>query len=174
MIYREYSATALSLVLILCEDTGDILGGKSSVHVTVDGENGSKTASTDATRCLQRILTVSRGASVRKIKLLRDLLKQITRALNVASGAEADRNCILSVGVKLELCIEGYDTVDLLKGRTGLSCDYLLNLDGQITVDLLCLLKDGHHCSLHTFVFCDHGKELFFLLLGSAELDSRQ
>ena len=83
---------------------------------------------------------------------------------SVIQKIQADCNCDLAVGVELKLCVERRDTVDLLKRNTGLICDYLLNLDRKITVDVLSLLHNYHNVAFVVAIFGDNCFELRFLL----------
>ena len=65
-------------------------------------------------------------------------------ALNVASRAEADGDVVFTLGRECKLSIECGDAVDLLKGNVHSLRDHGLHLDGQIIVDLLCLLHNVH------------------------------
>ena len=72
------------------------------------------------------------------------LVENIARALYIAGGAEANRDVVFSLGRQCELRVEGGYTVNLLKRNAQTLCDHCLNLDGQVSVDFLCLLKHGH------------------------------
>ena len=69
-------------------------------------------------------------------------------ALNIAGCTETNRDSVLALGIERELSIEGNNAVDLLEGDTCLVGNNGLDLDGEIAVYLLSLLKDRHQSTL--------------------------
>ena len=100
---------------------------------------------------------------------LGDLVIDALRALDVAGCAEAHGDAVLALGSQGKLCVERGNAVDFFHRDAGPLGDHGLNLDGQITVDLLGLLHDGHQAARLILEFCNDLPKLLFLLLRPAE-----
>jgi hypothetical protein len=172
--HKRFSGLSNVGLFVLCKNGINVIYSQSAVNFTVNGKNGSKTAGTDATSCFDGVLSVGRGAADSNAKLFGNCVDNVTGTLYVASGTKANCDCILTVGIELELCVEGNDTEDFFKRNTGLQGNDFLNFVRQVAVDLLCLLENGHHSALFTGVLFDNGKKLFFLLFCSVKIDRSQ
>ena len=80
------------LLLVLRKDTGNIGNTDLTVNLTVYRQDGSQTACTDATGCIQRILGIGRRSACGQSEDLGDLVDNITASLYVASRTQANGN----------------------------------------------------------------------------------
>ncbi len=86
----------MGLGAVFCDDTRHVGFGELAVDVVVDGADGRQTAAAYAARRKEGELTVGRAFAVLEAELLAEFIKDVARALDVASGAEADRNFVLA------------------------------------------------------------------------------
>ena len=93
------------------------------------------------------------------------------RPLDVAGGAQTDGDVVLPLGRQVKHGVEGGHPVDLLQGVSGGVGDHGLHLDGQIAVDLLRLLHDGHQGAGLILQLHDGFLQPFRLLRGPGERD---
>ena len=99
---------------------------------------------------------------------------QLAGALYITCRSKTYRDGDLSFRIERELRIKGYRAVNLGQGKSESFGDLFLHLDGEISVDILCALKDRHEIAFDIFVFGDQRGELFLLLSCPVEYDRRK
>ena len=154
----------MKFLLRLCENLLHVVNRNFAVHLFVYGKHGRKTATTYATRGVERKLAVGRGFARLYAEFLFEFIEHVAAALYVACGAETYAYRVFSLGIEIELRIERGYSVYLFERNVELVRNARLHLYGQITVYFLRLLKRFHKRSGNGFKLAQNFVERFVLL----------
>src|SRR5699024_3024324 len=135
----------------------------AAVNVLVDREDRGEAAGADAAAGRQREQAVLRTFLRLDAELRDEAVEHLVRALDVAGGAETDRDVVLTLRRQRKLRVEGGNAVNLLKGNVEPARDFLLYLHRKITVDLLRALQRGHDRALPALQRLDQIEQLLVL-----------
>ena len=123
------------------KDLANVLDLKTAIDVLTDHDNRSQTAGAHATQAIQRELAVGGRLAHLNVENALDFLQQALRAAHVASGTQAHRNRVLTLGGHGEERVERNHAINLGGGHTQLAGNDALHLLGQIAMQCLTLVQ---------------------------------
>ena len=130
------------ILFVLGDDAGNLVGGQTAVYLVANHSDGSKTASTNAAKRVQRELAVGSAFADLHVQLASKSIENFLSTTHVASRTEADIDRMLALGLHREEAVERNDTVYARHGDIKLVGNDFLHLGGEVAELTLNLVED--------------------------------
>lgn len=130
------------ILFVLGDDAGNLVGGQTAVDLVANHSDGSKTASTNAAKRVQRELAVGSAFADLHVQLASKSVENFLSTTHVASRTEAYIDRMLALGLHREEAVERNDTVYARHGDIKLVGNDFLHLGGEVAELTLNLVED--------------------------------